>query len=154
MTVAGLVFVPLAAGELAAWVGTGTLPGPRVGYAVTPAMLAAFGLAEGEDAEYTALCIAGVAGLLAHGERLVAVADAAVTFDDDDFGAVQASDLAWSAVTSLFGEDGDPAPAAATATAVAGQDLAQAWDSPEVTDLLAGTDLLWYGPAEWVLLGG
>ena len=85
---AGLVFVPVSAGVLAAWAGCGSLAGPRRGFAVTPSMLAAFGLAEGEDAEYTVLCIAGIAGLLAHGERLVAVAEAPTTPGDDEFGEV------------------------------------------------------------------
>ena len=151
----GLVFVPLAADELSAWATGGTLAGPRPGFAVTPAMLAAFGLAEGEDAEYTALCIAGIAALLAHGERLVAVAEVPVTAGDDEFGQVEVAGLPWTAVSSLFAEDGaDSAPVAAAASAVAGFDLARAWESAEVEALLAETDLLWYGPSEWVLLGG
>ena len=151
----GLVFVPIAGDELSSWVGTGTLPGSRPGFAVTPAMLAAFGLSEGEDAEYTALCIAGIAGLLRSGERLVAVVEAPVTPGEDEFGQVEVADLAWTAVSALFAEDGtDSALVVATATAVAGTDLASAWESAEVEALLAGTDLLWYGPSEWVLLGG
>lgn len=149
----GLVFVPVSAGELAAWAGSGSLAGPRRGFAVTPAMLAAFGLAEGEDAEYTALCIAGIAGLLAHGERLVAVADVPTTPGDDEFGEVSLDEVAWAAVTSLFAEDEDTAPAAAAAGAISRLELAEAWEAPEVEALLAATDLLWYGPAEWVLLG-
>lgn len=151
----GLVFVPLSGDELSAWAGSGQLAGPRPGFAVTPAMLAAFGLAEGEDAEYTALCIAGIAGLLAHGERLVAVVEAPVSAGDDEFGQVEVSDLPWSAVGSLFAEDGsDSAPVAVAVEAVMGSDLARAWEAAEVEALLAETDLLWYGPSEWVLLGG
>ena len=151
----GLVFVPLAAQELSAWATGGTLPGPRPGFAVTPAMLAAFGLTEGEDAEYTALCIAGIAGLLAHGARLVAVVETSVTSGDDEFGQVEVTGLPWTAVGSLFAEDAsDGASAAAAAEAVRGTDLARAWEAADVEALLAETDLLWYGPSEWVLLGG
>lgn len=150
--VAALVFVPVAAAELAAWAESGTLPGARAGYAVTPALTEAFGVSDPEDAEYTALSVAGIAALLAHGRRIVAVAEAATTPTGDDFGEVAISDLPWAAVTSLFGEDVDPAPAVAVARAVEGMTLAEAWDLPAVGSLLADTDLLWYGPAEWVLL--
>ena len=150
---AGLVFVPVAAGELAAWAGSGSLAGPRRGFAATPAMLAAFGLAAGEDAVYTALCIAGMGGLLAHGERLVAVAEVHTTPGDAEFGEVSLDDVAWAAVTSLFAEGEDTAPARAAIGAIGRLGLAEAWEAPEVETLLAATDLLWYGPAEWVLLG-
>lgn len=147
-----LVFLPVAAAELVSWAESGTLPGPRVGYAVTPAMTEAFGVNDPEDAEYTALSIAGIAGLLAHGCRIVAVAESPATPTDDEFGAVGVADVGWTSVSSLFGEDVDPAPAAAAAQAIGGLTLAEAWDAPAVAALLADTDLLWYGPAEWVLL--
>ena len=59
-----LVFVPLTADELAAWAQTGHHR-PARGYAVTPSLSAAFGFgpADAEDAEHTALHIAGLAGL-------------------------------------------------------------------------------------------
>ncbi|MDQ7993834.1 MAG: hypothetical protein AAGC63_12000 [Propionicimonas sp.] len=147
-----LVFLPLSGAELRDWATGGSLAGQRRGYAVTPAMAEAFGVDDPEDAEYAALCIASIAGLLAHGERIVAVAEAAFTATPDDFGEVSVSTPAWAAVDSLFGEDTDAAPARATGAAMAGLPLARAWDEPQVQALLADTDLLWYGPAEWALL--
>jgi hypothetical protein len=151
-----LVFVPLSAAELRAWAESGTLAGPHVAYAVTEAMAAAFGLddAASEDAEYTALCIASIAGLMADGVRIVAVAEAGADPSGDDFGTVRVTEVPYSLVASLFGEDADPAPAARAAASVAGFSLAAAWDAPEVVSLLADADLLWYGPAEWDRLTG
>ncbi len=149
----GLVFLPLSGGQLRRWAGGQPLPGRRVGYAVTPAMSEAFGLTDPEDAEYNALSIASIAGLLAHGERVVAVLEAEVTTTDDEFGAVEVDDPAYSRVTALFGEDTDPAQASAVAVSVHGLSLDQAWDAPAVRALLAERDLLWYGPAEWEHLG-
>jgi len=150
----GLVCLPLARAQLRAWAEDGTLAGRHQGYAVTPEMTRAFGLTDPEDAEYTALCIASIAGLLAHGVRLVAVTEAPLPASPDEFGEVAIDDPRFGDVTSLFGEDPDPAPAHAAGAAISGLSLAQAWDTPAVEALLAGTDLLWYGPAEWALLAG
>ena len=149
-----LVFVPLSGAELRTWAESGTLAGPRPGYSATPALREAFGVTDEEDAEYAALCIASIAGLLAHGRRLVAVAPARTSASTDEFGQVEVAGLDYRSVTSLFGEDTDPAPAAAAAAAIAGSPLARAWDAPEVHSLLADTDLLWYGPGEWNQLTG
>lgn len=147
-----LVFLPLSGGHLRTWAGTGTLPGTHTGYAVTPAMLRAFGLTDPEDAEYTALSIASVAGLLTHGERVVAVLSFGVQPGEDEFGAIQLTDPPYTWVTALFGEDTDPAQAEATAISVQGLTLDQAWESPMVQALLCERDLLWYGAAEWEAL--
>ncbi len=147
-----LVFVPVSAAELRQWAESGRLDGPHGAFAVTPALTQAFELSDPEDAEYAALCVASVAGLVAEGVRIVAVAEAEVRPTADDFGGVVVTDLSFSAVTSLFGEDVDAAPAARAAAAVAGLSLAEAWDAAEVTGLLADTDLLWYGPGEWASL--
>lgn len=144
-----LVFLPLSGGQLRTWAATGTLPGAHTGYAATPAMLEAFGVTDPEDAEYTALSIASVAGLLAHGERVVAVLGISTQPGDDEFGAVEVVAPSFTQVTALFGEDTDPAQAQATAITVEGMTLDQAWESPAVQALLYGRDLLWYGPAEW-----
>ncbi|MEA5055329.1 MAG: hypothetical protein VB093_18070 [Propionicimonas sp.] len=151
-----LVFVPLEPAELRAWAEAGRLAGPHGGYAVTPAMAGAFGLDDpgSEEAEYTALCVASVAGLVAHGVRIVAVAQAEPVVSEDEFGGVLVTDLRFTAVTSLFGEDPDDGPARAAVAAVAGLSLAEAWETPAVTSLLADTDLLWYGPGEWQVLAG
>lgn len=149
-----LVFVPLSGAELRTWAESGTLAGPRPGYSATPALRQAFGLTDEEDAEYAALCIASIAGLLAHGRRLVAVAPATSSATSDEFGQVEVAGVDYRSVTSLFGEDTDPEPAAATAAAIRGAPLSQAWEAREVQALLADTDLLWYGPGEWQLLVG
>ena len=145
----GLVFLPLSGGELRTWAGAGRLPGPRQGFAVTPSMLESFEAADQEDAEYTALSIASLAGLLVHGQRVVAVVDLAATDAGDEWGSVTVGEVPFTAVTAIFGEDSDPAQASAAALAVAGLDLASAWEQPVVQALLRETDLLWYGPAEW-----
>ncbi|MGC4151553.1 MAG: hypothetical protein QM628_00550 [Propionicimonas sp.] len=144
-----LVFLPLSSGQLRTWAAAGILPGSYTGYAVTPAMLEAFGVTDPEDAEYTALSIASVAGLLAHGERVVAVLGISVQPGDDEFGAVEVSTPSYPQVTALFGEDTDPAQAHAAAITVQGLTLDQAWETAAVRALLYERDLLWYGPAEW-----
>lgn len=143
-----LVFLPLSAGQLRSWAAGGTLPGSHPGYAATPTMCAVFGITDPEDADYTALSIASIAGLLAHGERVVAVLGVSPPSGADEFGAVAVVDPSYAHVTALFGEDPDPAPARAVAAAVQGMTLEQAWEAPAVQALLGERDLLWYGPAE------
>jgi hypothetical protein len=149
-----LVFLPLSSGQLHSWAGAGTLPGSHAGYAVTPAMAEAFGLTDPEDAEYTALSVASIAGLIAHGERVVAVLTSGFPATSDEFGAVRIDDPVYDAVTALFGEDANPAQAAAVAVTVQGLTLDEAWESDAVQALLTERDLLWYGPAEWASVGG
>ena len=72
----------------------------------------------------------------------------------DEFGAVRIDDPAYDAVTALFGEDANPAQAAAVAVTVQGLTLDEAWESDAVQALLTERDLLWYGPAEWASVGG
>ncbi|MCW5952328.1 MAG: hypothetical protein KIT69_08730 [Propionibacteriaceae bacterium] len=147
-----LVFLPLSGGQLRSWAASGTLPGSHTGYAVTPTMLEVFGVADPEDAEYTALSVASVAGLLAHGERVVAVLGISAAPGDDEFGAVEVASPSYSRVTALFGEDTDPSQAHAAAISVQGMTLDQAWEAAAVQALLYERDLLWYGPAEWETL--
>lgn len=144
-----LVFLPLSGGQLRSWAISGTIPGSHTGYAVTPTMLDVFGVTDPEDAEYTALSIASVAGLLAHGERVVAVLGISAPHGDDEFGAVEVVEPSFTQVTALFGEDTDPAQAHAAAISVQGMTLDQAWEAASVQALLYQRDLLWYGPAEW-----
>lgn len=153
-----LVFLPVSGGQLHSWAESGALPGSHPGYATTPTMTEAFGLTDEEEAEYNALSIASVAGLLAHGERLVAVLglDGPASQDDDgadEFGAVEVRAPRYDSVTALFGEDVNAAQAGAAALSVQGMTLEQAWEAPVVRALLAERDLLWYGPGEWRLLG-
>ncbi len=146
-----LVFVPLAPADLADWASTGVRD--VTGFAATPLFLEAFGLGgpEGEDTDLTLLEVAGVAGMLAHGVRLVAVCGTdAAGAEPAEFGAVVAGRVAWSAVESLFagGEAGAPKGTAARA-AVGDTDLDAAWEADEVSDLLRTTELLWHGSSEW-----
>lgn len=146
-----LVFVPLAPADLADWASTGVRD--VTGYAATPAFLESFGLSshDSEDTDRTLLEVAGVAGLLAHGVRLVAVCETdAAGAEPADFGAVVAERVRWRTVESLFADDEAGAAAAtATADALGEAGLDDAWDADEVTDLLRTTELLWHGSTEW-----
>lgn len=146
-----LVFVPLAPGDLAAW-ASGT-PYSGDAFAATPAFLSAFGLTspDDEDADLTLLEIAALAGLLRHGVRLVAVADAAgPPATPADLGAITIADTRWSQVQSLFADDADGAAQAASVRAELGEvGLTQAWDAEPTASLLADGELLWHGSTEW-----
>ena len=149
-----LVFVPLAPADLADWAATGKRT--VSGFAATPAFLESFGLShpDSEDADLTLLEVAGVAGLQAHGVRLVAVcaADAAGA-EPAEFGAVVADCVRWKAVESLFVDDeAGAARAASVKDAIGPATLDEAWDCDEVSDLLRGTELLWHGSSEWARL--
>lgn len=143
-----LVFVPLSRAELAAWAHTGSWT-PPAGFAVTAGLARAFGFGpdDAEDAEYTALHIAGLAGLLAGGERLVAVA-AAVADGSDEFGHVTLGALPFGAVTAVFTE-GSADLAAGVREALSGSSLSSAWDDHRVETLLAEGSLLWHDVSEW-----
>ncbi|MFT4217396.1 MAG: hypothetical protein QM619_09475 [Micropruina sp.] len=145
-----LVFVPLTTAELATWAESGRHR-PAAAYAVTPSLRAAFGfsLADDEDAEHTALHIAGLDALLRGGRRLVAVAEAAATpVSGAEFGEVAVGVLGFDAVTALFADE-SPVSAEALADRVGGRALDTAWDDPAVAEFLADNELLWHGPTEW-----
>lgn len=147
-----LVFVPLTPADLGAWARSGVRD--VAGFTATPAFLEAFGLStpDDEDAALTLLEVAALAGLSAHGVRLVAVCetDAAAPAEPADFGAVHAASVSWSRVTSIFADDADGAARASAAAAhLRGLDLAAAWETDEAGALLAATDLLWHSSTEW-----
>lgn len=146
-----LVFVPLSPAELADWARGA--PRDVAGFAATPAFLAGFDVsgAESEDADLTLLEIAGVAGLLAHGERLVAVCEAdADGVEPAEFGSVTATGVPWGSVESLFCDDAAGRERATEArAALSGMLLDEAWDADATHDLLRGTELLWHGSSEW-----
>lgn len=147
-----LVFIPLAAAELAAWARSGHHR-PASGYAVTPALRSAFGFtpADDEDAEHTVLHIAGLAALRG-GRRLVAVAEApASAVAGAEFGDVRVGELGYAAVTALFA-DASSTDADGLSGLVAGRDLATVWDDPRVAEFLGEHELLWHGPTEWQAL--
>ena len=149
-----LVFVPLSAAELAEWATKGVRD--VAGYAATPSFLEAFELpaSEIEDADLTLLEVAGVAGLLAHGVRIVAVcATDAVGTEPAEFGAVAAAGVRWRRVESLFADDPQGAALAASAREDLGAaDLDAAWDADVISEMLRNTELLWHGPTEWQTL--
>ncbi|MBI4899092.1 MAG: hypothetical protein HY829_01295 [Actinobacteria bacterium] len=127
------------------------LPGPLPGFAVTPALLDTFGLAAGEDeeADRTALLLAGLSALLSYGRRLALVVETAPTDTGDPFGEVTLAGLAWPEVSAIFADAPEAEPLVrATAEGVVGLDLDAAWDTEEVQALLGEHDLLWYGPEE------
>ncbi|MDO5535237.1 MAG: hypothetical protein Q4F65_11365 [Propionibacteriaceae bacterium] len=147
-----LVFVPLAPADLADWASSGRRD--IRGFAATPAFLDAFDLStpDSEDADLTLLEVAGLAGLLTHGVRLVAVCQAdAAGAEPANFGAVVAEKVRFSAVESLFTDDEAGAERAAAAKELAGEvaDLDEAWDSDALDDLLRTTELLWHDSSEW-----
>ncbi|WP_282005106.1 DUF6912 family protein [Propioniciclava sinopodophylli] len=146
-----LVFVPLSPPDLDAWASSGRRD--VSGFAATPVFLETFGLPSHdiEDADLTLLEVAGVAGLLAHGVRLVAVCQTEASGSEPaEFGAVVAEGVRWGAVESLFADDADGAARAAAVGAVlAGAGLEEAWEADAVSDLLRGTELLWHNSTEW-----
>lgn len=151
-----LLFVPVSPAQLAAWAGSGVLPGTHAAYMAAPGLLAAFGLSDPEEAEHVALLAASVAALAASGQRLVAVVEAdhrPAAEGDPDFGEVVVADLPYASVQSLFADEAGAAGLADAANAAAGRPLAEAWELPEVVTLLSTADLLWHGPAEWDSLG-
>jgi len=145
-----VVLVPVSVEQLSGLRGA-PLPGPAIGFAVTPGLRDTFGLndADDEEADRTALLLAGLSSLMAHGKRLALVVDAVAVDDSDAFGEVTLGGVAWGDVSAIFAD----APQAATAVseaarAVVGLDLDAAWDTDAARALMAEHDLLWYGPEE------
>lgn len=144
------VFLPASAEDLR---GLASAPlAERVGYAATPALLAALGYGpdEVEDAGFAAMLSASVAALTRQPYRLV-LAAAVPTVDDlrDDAGACRVPGVTRAQVTALYVDEPEAAPAVAAAhAAVAGMALAEAWDDAAVQALLEAHDLLWYDAAE------
>ncbi len=153
-----VAFVPVSGADLAALVAGDVKAGPLEAYAATDALRDTFDLDPGEDeeAERTALLIAGLVALMSYGRRLVAVIDRSVACEPAGyFGEVSVPDLALSGVTALFADSDDARDAAAgIAAATAGLDLDAAWDLPVVAEFMHDHDLLWYGPEEVSILLG
>lgn len=148
-----LVFVPVTPEALARWRAEGD-HAPATAHAVTDGLRAAFGFtaADEEEAEHTALHVAGLAGLLRDAVRLVAVAEvAARPVPGDEWGRVQVPVVPWAALSAVFTES-EPAAAAALAERSPGLDLAAAWDDPQVAEFLAAHQLLWHAPSEAALI--
>jgi len=148
-----LVFWPVSGADLRALAGGQVLTGTA--WSATPAFRDTFGLGVGddEDAERTALYLAGLVALRDHGRRLVAVAELPARDSGDALGAVSVDRIAFGDVTALFADA--PSVAAlvdAAGAATTGLALEDAWDQPAHEALLADADLLWYGPQEWAAL--
>lgn len=145
-----VVLVPISVKQLSC-LREAPLAGPVTGFAVTPGLRGTFGLgdADEEEADRTALLLAGLSSLISYGKRLAVVIDALAVDDGDSLGEVTLRGVAWGEVSAIFAD----APEAATAVsdaaeAVSGLDLDAAWDTAEVRALMAEHDLLWYGLEE------
>ncbi len=151
-----LVFVPLSAAELSEWATTGVRD--LAGFAATSSFLEAFDLpaSDIEDADLTLLEVAGVAGVMQHGVRIVAVcATDAVGAEPAEFGAVTAVGVRWRHVESLFADDSRGAALAASARdALGATTLDTAWEADVISAMLRNTELLWHGATEWEALAG
>lgn len=145
-----LVFVPIASEDLGRLIAGEAVPGPLPAYAPSREVGAALGFPSdwGEETERACLLFASVAALAAHGRRLVAVADVvrATPGADADSGEVSIPALRPESISAFF-SDGPDAPTAAAAVAN-GLGLDEAWDLPEVAELVSEHDLLWFGASE------
>lgn len=153
-----IVFTPLSRPDLAA-LREAPMGGPIASHAATPGLYETFSLgpADDEEAERTALLIAGLSGLLIDEVRIVVVSEDPDPLDDETaFGEVTLSRLSWSDVTAIFADDPAAAPAVAKAAAAAhGLGLDGGWDAEPVQTFMTEHDLLWYGPEEiGTLIGG
>ena len=173
-----MVFLPLSRSEAVALRnGTSQQPGasepdrsPRwTGYAATDALMSSheYDAAATEDADYAALCYAGVRALTRTQDRLrlvlaAEVPDADVRVDvdlggaADPYGEVRVHQIQWRAVTALFSDERGSAAAVAAARAalVGDTTLPDALQIPAVQALMDDHDLLWYAPAELDQLPG
>ena len=98
-----LVFIPLTQAQLSSWVEGGSFA-PKQAFGVTNSLRQAFGFtpADDEEAEHTAMHIAGLSGLLSSGRRLVAVAEASArAVAGSEFGEVEAGAVPWYAAGEL-----------------------------------------------------
>lgn len=148
-----LVFIPISSNELGM---LGGLPAvvDRAAYTVTPELLTEleYGEDQIEDAEHAAMVLASVAGLSAHGERVVVVAEVDGTQVrpgvDAANGQVVLAQCPPSAMIAWFAEEPgvDTSDAAAAAR---GLSIDDAWAQPAVQELLENHDLLWNDKVEY-----
>lgn len=145
-----VAFVPVSVEVLADLPST-PLVGPTPAFAVTTGLCDTFSLtpADDEEAERTALLLAGLSSVMAHGRRLVLVVDARASDLGGGLGECTLNGVNWKDVSAIFA-DAPEADSAVTeaSSAAAGLDLDDAWDVPTVQTLLSEHDLLWFGPEE------
>jgi hypothetical protein len=132
-------------------------PAGWVGHTTTRAMMSSheYDASRLEDAEYAALCYAGVRALTVADDRLrlvvaVDVPDNEIRSGADPYGEVRADRLRWQAVTALFADEATTAPfvSAARSAMESGTTLGQALEVPAVERLMDEHDLLWFAPEE------
>lgn len=148
-----LVFIPIASSELGVFAGRPPIV-DRTAYTVTPELLGELEYTEDqmEDAEHAAMVLASVAGLAAHGERVVVVAEVDGAHVkrgiDPANGQVVLAQCPPSAMIAWFAEE--PGVDVADAAAIAkGLTIDQAWGQPQVQELLENHDLLWNDKVEY-----
>ncbi|MCW2802758.1 MAG: hypothetical protein QOF52_2255 [Propionibacteriaceae bacterium] len=129
-----------------------------VGHTTTRAMMSSheYDASQLEDAEYAALCYAGVRALTVADDRLRLVVAVDVPDNeirsgaDDPYGEVRADRLRWQGVTALFADEATAARSVSAARSAmdSGTTLGQALEVPAVETLLDEHDLLWFAPEE------
>ena len=147
-----LVFVPAGPDQARSLVAGDVLTDVAA-FSVTDDMLDTVGLtrADDEDAERACLLLASIAGLAAHGVRLVLVADVATAVPggpDQHNGGVTVARLSLSQVESFFTDAQDNPLVVTGAAACSGQSLDDAWELEPVQALLRGADPLWNAAEE------
>lgn len=148
-----LVFIPVRSSELSAFDGDPAIA-HRQAFTVTPDLLDELGYEPSatEDAEYAALVLASVAGLAQFGERAIIVAEVdpglVAPGEDSANGECLLLSCPPSAMTAWFC-DAPGVSVEAAATAAAGRSIDDAWELPEIQELLESHDLLWNDVAEY-----
>ncbi len=147
-----LVCVPVDDDQAHTIARGGTLTGPLQAFAPTAALYETFGLtaADDEEAEFAALLMAGLWCLQQHGRRLVLtgeVPDQLLAGAETENGGITITQLRAADVEAFFSDD-DAVPSAELAGLVAGLDLDQAWDLPEIQALHHDHDLMWHSVIE------
>lgn len=148
-----LVCVPVDDEQVARIARGEALVGPLQVFTVTPELLDTFGLqpVDDEPAEYAALLLAALWGLLRHGRRLVLTAqvpkNAMDAGEESANGGRSLAQLPANAVEAWFADE-PGTPIAEVAQQVAGLDLDEAWEHQAVQELHKDHDLLWHSVVE------
>lgn len=145
-----LVCIPIAETELDMLVGK-TAVVNRKAFTVTDDLLAELEYTPDmrEDAEYAALVLASISGLIEYGRRTVVVAEVPKELiqpgEDSANGECLLVSCPVDAMTAWFVD----APGVAVPKVRSAASIDEAWDLPEVQQLLAEHDLLWNDVAEY-----
>jgi hypothetical protein len=145
-----VAFVPVSRNALSA-LPRAPLSGRVAAFWVTPGLCDTFSLppTADEEAERTALLVAGVSSLISYGSRLVLVVEAMPADEGGGLGECTLPGVRWGDVSAIFAESSEAQTAVTgAAAAVEGLDLDAAWDAEPVQALMSEHDLLWYGPEE------